>query len=156
VQKKLKTGQAVGQGCCLYPILFNLYSACSTDKALEGFGDFKIRGQVIFIVKSTDDLLPLPQQRTLLQGMTDRLTENGRCYGMEINVLKTKVMTISREPSPSRIMIDKKQLENVEYFNYLGSIKTNSVKHTHEIKSRIAMGKRSIQKEDNFSPDNWT
>jgi hypothetical protein len=37
---------------------------------------------------------------------------------MEMNVGKTKVMKISRQPSPMKIMIDQKQLENVEYFNY--------------------------------------
>jgi hypothetical protein len=35
---------------------------------------------------------------------------------MEMNVEKTKVMRISRRPSPVTIMIDQKQLENVEYF----------------------------------------
>ena len=34
---------------------------------------------------------------------------------MEMNVEKTKVMRISRQPSPVTIMIDQKQLENVEY-----------------------------------------
>jgi len=38
---------------------------------------------------------------------------------------KTKVMRISRQPFPVKIMIDQKQLENVESFKYLGSILTN-------------------------------
>jgi hypothetical protein len=29
-------------------------------------------------------------------GMIERLTETGRCYGMEINVDKTKVMSIKK------------------------------------------------------------
>jgi len=37
-----------------------------------------------------------------------------RCYGMETNVEKTKVMRISRQPFSVKIMIDQKQLENVE------------------------------------------
>jgi hypothetical protein len=37
-------------------------------------------------------------------------------YGMEMNVEKTKVMRISRQPSPVTIMIDQKQPENVEYY----------------------------------------
>jgi hypothetical protein len=41
---------------------------------------------------------------------------------MEMNVGKTKVMRISKEPSPVQIMIDQKQQRNVEYFKYLGSI----------------------------------
>jgi hypothetical protein len=52
--------------------------------------------------------------------MIDILTEIGRCYGMEMNVEKTKVMRISRQPSPVQIRTDQKQLENVEYVNYLG------------------------------------
>ena len=56
--------------------------------------------------------------------MIDKLIEIGRCYGMEMNVKKTKVMRISRQPFPVKIMIDQKQLENVEYFKYLGSILT--------------------------------
>jgi hypothetical protein len=39
--------------------------------------------------------------------MIDRLIEIGRRYGMEMNVEKTKVMRISRQPSPIQIMIDK-------------------------------------------------
>ena len=34
-----------------------------------------------------------------------------------MNVVKTKVMRISGQPSPVTIMIDQKQLENVECFN---------------------------------------
>jgi hypothetical protein len=51
----------------------------------------------------------------------------GRRYGMEMNVEKTKVMRISRQPYPITIMIDQKQLENVEYFNYFGSMMANDV-----------------------------
>jgi hypothetical protein len=58
----------------------------------------------------------------VLQDMTDKLIEIGRCYGMEMNVEKTKVMTISRQLFPVKLMIDQKQLENVESFKYLGSI----------------------------------
>jgi hypothetical protein len=38
---------------------------------------------------------------------------------------KTKVMRISRQPFPLKIVIDQKQLENVESFKYLGSILKN-------------------------------
>jgi hypothetical protein len=36
---------------------------------------------------------------------------------MEMNVEKTKVMRISRQPLPVKIMIDQKQLKNVESSN---------------------------------------
>ena len=88
----------------------------------------------------------MAKEETVLQGMIDKLIEIGRCYGMEMNVEKTKVMSISRQPSPIKVMIDHKQLENVECFKYLGSVLTNDGRCTCEIKSRIVMAKAAFNK----------
>ena len=45
-----------------------------------------------------------------------------------------------------KIMIDQKQVENVEYFNYLGSMITNDARCTREIEYRIAMAKAAFNK----------
>jgi len=82
--------------------------------------------------------------------MTDKLTEIGRCYGMDMNVEKTKAMRISRQPSAVTIIIDQKQLENGECFKYLGSVLTNDGRCTCEIKSRIAMAKAAFNKKMTF------
>jgi hypothetical protein len=66
-------GRGVRQGYCLSPILFNLYSEYVTKEDLEGFGDFKIGGQVIRTVKYADYLVLLAREETVLQGMIDRL-----------------------------------------------------------------------------------
>jgi hypothetical protein len=79
----------------LSPILFSLYSEYLTKEALEGFGDFRIGGQVISTVKYADGLVPLAREETVLQGMIDRLIEIGRCHGMERNVGKATVMRTS-------------------------------------------------------------
>jgi hypothetical protein len=56
-----------------------------------------------------------------IKGILERVGEAiGRYYGMEMNVEKTKVMRISRQPTPVAIKIDQKQLENVKCFRYLG------------------------------------
>jgi hypothetical protein len=65
---------------------------------------------------------------------------------MEMNVEKTKVMRISRKPSPVKIMIKQKQLENVESFKYLCSILTNDGICTCEIKCGIVMAKAAFNK----------
>jgi hypothetical protein len=59
---------------------------------------------------------------------------------------KTKVMRISRQPFPKKIMTDQKQLEIVESFKYLGSILTNDGKCTCEIKCQITMAKAAFNK----------
>jgi hypothetical protein len=46
--------------------------------------------------------------------------DNGRCCGMEINVEKTKVTRISRQPSPPNIMINQKPSEPCELFKLFG------------------------------------
>ena len=128
------------------PILFNLLSKCLTKEALDGFGDFNISGKIIQTVTYADDLVIMAKEEKVLQGMTDKLIELGRCHGMEMNVEKTKVMRISRQLSSVTIMIDQNQLENVECFKYLGSLLTNDGRCTCEIKSRIAMAKAAFNK----------
>jgi hypothetical protein len=76
-------------------------------------------------VNYADDLVLLAKEEKVLQDMIDKLTETGRCYGMEMNGKKTKAMRISRQTFPVKIMINQKQLENVTSFKYLGSILTN-------------------------------
>jgi hypothetical protein len=123
-----------------------LICECLTKEALDGLGDFKIGGKIIQTVKYADDLVLMAKEDTVLQDMIDKVIEIGRCYGMEMNVEKTKVMRISRQPSPVTIMIDQKQLENVEYFKYLGSMLSNDGRCTCEIKSRIVMAKAAFNK----------
>jgi hypothetical protein len=101
--RSVKIGRGVRQGCYLSLILFNLYSEYLTREALEGFGDFKIGGQVIRTVKYADDLVLLAKEETVLQGTIDRIIEIGRRYGMETNVEKTKVMRISRQSYPIKL-----------------------------------------------------
>jgi hypothetical protein len=48
--------------------------------------------------------------------------------------------------TPVQIKIDKKPVENVEEFNYLGSMITNDARCTRKIKARIAMAKAAFNK----------
>ena len=57
-----------------------------------------------------------------------------------------KIPTLENATLPAKIMIDQKQLENVESFKYSGSILTNDGRCTCEIKCRIAMAKAAFNK----------
>ena len=59
---------------------------------------------------------------------------------------KIKLIRISIQPFPVKIMIDQKQLENVKYFKYLGSILANDGRCNCDIKCRISMVKAAFNK----------
>jgi hypothetical protein len=61
----------------------------------------------------------------------------------QIQFVKTNVMG---QPAPVKLMVDQKQLENMEFFKYLGSMLTNYGRCACEIKSRIAMAKAAFNK----------
>ena len=109
----------VRQGCCLSPILVNLYSKYLTREAPEWCRIFKIGGYIICTVKYADYLVLLAKEEMVLQGMIDKLLQIGRYYGMEMNIGKTKVMSISRQPSS--IDYEKsKPIGELEIFQLLG------------------------------------
>jgi hypothetical protein len=68
-------------------ILFNLYNKHLNKEACEKFGDFKTGGKVrvIHTVKHANDFVLLAKEEMVLQGMTDKLIETGRCYGISGN-----------------------------------------------------------------------
>jgi hypothetical protein len=49
----------------------------------------------------------------VLQGMMGKLTDIGRCCVVVMNVDEIKVMRISRQTFPVKLMTDQKQLWNV-------------------------------------------
>jgi hypothetical protein len=68
--------------------------------------------------------------------MIDRVIDIGGCYGVEMKVDEIEVIRISRELSPLQIMMDQKQLENVEYVKHLGKMVVNNARCTRKIESR--------------------
>jgi hypothetical protein len=48
------------------------------------------------------------------------------------------------------MMIDKKKLENADYFNYMGNTLTRNEKSTNKIKSRTAVAIATFNKKKNF------
>ena len=82
--------------------MYNLYSECLTKEATEGFGDFKIGGQIIHTVKYADNLVLLAKEENVLQDMIYELTEIGGRYGMDMNVEKNKSNENFKTTIPSK------------------------------------------------------
>jgi len=60
--------------------------------------------------------------------MISSLIDMEICYEMEMNVQRSKEMTIPRQPAPVQVMTHCKQLENVEFFSYLDIVRTNDTR----------------------------
>ena len=97
--RSVKAERGFRKECCLSPIQFKLYSKYCTKEASEASGDFRTGRKEICTVKYADDLMLLCKEAKALQGITDRLLQVGRHYGMETNVEETKVMQIKNKPS---------------------------------------------------------
>ena len=67
---------------------------------------------------------------------------------------KTKIMRISRQQSPSQMKINQKQLENVEYFKYWGSVVRNYATCTLEIRARIVLTKVAFSRKKTLFTSN--
>ena len=63
-----------------------------------------------------------------------------------MNMDKTKLLSISKQPSAVKIMIDHTKLENEGYLKYIGSMITNDATCSRESKSRITMAKTAFNK----------
>jgi hypothetical protein len=57
-------------------------------------------------VTYTDNLEILAKRETVIQGTIDKIIEVVKCYGIEMNVEKSKLMSISGQRFPVQIMID--------------------------------------------------
>nr|CAD7411174.1 unnamed protein product [Timema cristinae] len=77
-------------------ILFILCGELLVRKALEGRGNFRISGCVIYAIKYADDLALLAKNKEELQEMIYGPMEKGRRSGMEINFENSKIRGISK------------------------------------------------------------
>ena len=144
--EEMGIGRGVRQGCCLSPMLFNVYAERLTEKALENERGVVIGGERMKTIKYADDQAVLAETEEELQRMMENIARVGEEFGMNLNVSKTKVMRISREEGHVSISLKGKDIEEVKTFKYLGSLIKSNGSSTEEIRSRIAMGKGAYVK----------
>jgi hypothetical protein len=138
-------GRGVRQGCCMSPLLFNIYAEAMMMEAMEGIEEgIKIGGNLLKDVRFADDQGMIAGSEFGLQKIMDGLYTTALKYDMKINIKKTKVMRVSRGGGDINITINGAKVEQVKSFKYLGHTITDDGRCETEIKCRIAQAKEAF------------
>ena len=81
-----------------------------------------------------------------LQEIVTRVKEESSKAGLDMNVKKTKTMTLSRDPEGKKvdIEVDNKTIQQVEKFIYLGTLILEEIKTDKEIEKRKNIAKEKF------------
>ena len=152
-----RIGKGVRQGCILSPHLFNIYTEQVMREAeIEDMG-VRIGGRNITDMRYADDTGLVASNVTSSKRMLYRVDASGKRKGLGLNAPKTKYMHIKGQHSQpdefTSIKVNGEQLEKVENFKYLGSIKSSDGTCTQDVKARIAMAKQKMLQLNNIWKD---
>ena len=126
----------VRQGCLLSPTLFNIMLEQIMNDTLDiHIRTLNIGGRIIKNLRFADDIDGLAGSKYKLNRLIRKINLTSRAYGMEINAIKTQIITNSEGKFTSEIKINNEPLKIVDTFKYLGAIIDDKGSNT-EIKAR--------------------
>ena len=139
-------GRGLRQGCILSPSLFNVYSEDIMREALEGFeGGVSFGGQRITDLRYADDTTLICSSRKELMDLLHRVKQASEKKGLLLNTKKTKIMVMDKQSSGEEFLLDGQKIDEVQDFEYLGSLINIKSDSTTEIKRRLAIARTTTQ-----------
>ena len=130
----------VRQGCGLSPYLFNLLLEAIMQWALrDNDSGVRVDGQLVSNLRFADDSDLITKSVDQLQDLTDRVNDSSKKFGLEVNVQKTKTMTIGKNKEQLTIKLGHDVLEQVDEFIYLGGLVSEDAQSTADIKRRTGL-----------------
>ena len=115
------------------------------DEALAGI---KIAGRNINNLRYTDDTTLMAESEEELKSLLMKVKEESEKVGLKLNIQKTKIMASGPITS---WQIDRKTIETVRDFIFLGSKTTADGDSIHEIKRHLLFGRKVVTNLDNIS-----
>ena len=148
VSENIDIRRGVRQGCILSPILFNTYADRVFKEALsECEYGIKVNGKNMNNIRYADDTVLFADSVQALQEIINRVNEEGKKYGLNINEKKTKFMVISRDEHPDVVItINNRGINRVQEFKYLGCYITSNLEPEIEVKRRCGYAKNAFER----------
>ncbi|CAF1621865.1 unnamed protein product, partial [Adineta ricciae] len=125
------------QGDPLSPLLFIAYLERIMDQTTSTNIGIKISGTYINNLKFADDIDLLSEDHISLQDQILQITNAAEEGGLLINIKKTKTMVFGAKNIDKQVEVNGQHIENIEEFEYLGSLLTWDNNCSKEIKRRI-------------------
>ena len=114
--EETKIQRGVRQECVLSPTPLNIYSEKIFQEALEGSPKgIKIKGETINNIRNADNTVILASSLEDFQTLLKKINATSVKYGLNLNTLKTKYMTISKNALPPMVLtLDRETIERVQ------------------------------------------
>ena len=125
------------QGYPLSPLLFITYLERVMDKAMQINRGINISGTLVNNLRFADDIDILEEDCDSLHQQIEQLRVAAEEAGLLMNTKKTKTLVFGDRNIEKHVQIAGNIIENVEQFEYLGSLLTWDNNCTDEIKRRI-------------------
>ena len=137
------------QGDPLSPLMFITLLERVMEPVECGTGDvgINIHGTLVKDLRFADDVDLLATTDKDLQKLISTQAGSSDCYGLKVNMKKTKVMVCSRNKAgytKPKITIDKEELECVPDYIYLGSLINEKNDCSQEIRRRINLASQTL------------
>ena len=142
-------GKGVCQGCILSPCLFELYAEYIMRNAglEETQAGIKIARRNINNLRYADDTTLMAENEDELKSLLMKVKVESEKVGLKLNIQKMKIMASGPTTSWE---IDQETVETVSDFIFLGSKITTDSDCSHEIKSRLLLGRKVMTNLDSI------
>ena len=125
------------QGDPLSPLLFITYLERIMDHVKESNCGIRLGGMLINNLRFADDIDLIDEDYKSLQEQLEKTRAVAEQAGLIVNVGKTKTMEFGDRKIEPEIRVGRKNVENVDKFEYLGSLITWDNNCSEEIRRRI-------------------
>lgn len=133
------------------PDLFYYYSELIL-RELEKEKTLKKGGRNIMNISNSDDTVLLPESAEDLQRLLDVVVRERERKGLSINCKKTECMVVSKKKDTPRCTkkVKDRLINQVSFFNYLGSTITKDARCVKEMNRRIVLAKSTFSELGNI------